>query len=80
MFWDPYFGWDTHMIRSCFFGVVMLAAFASFISATEGLGWAYPYLTIYNWVISHTEEVLISTIILLIGGFYYWKAQVVGDF
>lgn len=78
MFWDPYFGWDTHMIRSCCFGLVILCGLSSFVCSTEGLGWNYPYLAVYSWITSNTEAVLIATILLLIGGFYYWKAQI-GD-
>lgn len=76
MFWDPYFGWDTHMIRSCSFGLFILCGLASFVCSTEGLGWDYPYLAIYSWLVSNTETVLIATILFLIGGFYFWKVQV----
>ena len=79
MFWDPYFGWDTHMIRSCAFGLVILGGLASFVCSTEGLGWDYPYIALYSWLASNTETVLIVTIIGLIGGFYFWKAQI-GEF
>jgi len=79
MFWDPYFGWDTHMIRSCAFGLVILGGLASFVCSTEGLGWDYPYIALYSWLASNTEAVLIATIIGLIGGFYFWKAQI-GEF
>ena len=76
MFWDPYFGWDTHMIRSCSFGLFILCGLASFVCSTEGLGWDYPYLAIYSWMGSNTETVLIATILFLIGGFYFWKVQI----
>ncbi len=79
MFWDPYFGWDTHMIRSCAFGLVILAGLASFVCSTEGLGWDYPYIVIYSWLASNTEAVLIASILALIGGFYFWKVQI-GEF
>lgn len=78
MLWDPYFGWDTHMIRSCLFWSVIICVLASFICSTEGLGWDYPYVSIYEWGGRHTDTVLISTIILLVAVFYYWKVQV-GD-
>jgi hypothetical protein len=78
MFWDPYFGWDWHMIRSWVLGVLFLCAFASFVSSTEGLGWAYPYSYIYGWIQGHTEELLITIIISLVGIFYFWKVQM-GD-
>jgi hypothetical protein len=78
MFWDPYFGWDWHMIRSWVLSVLFLCAFASFVSSTEGLGWAYPYSSIYGWIQGHTEELLITIIISLIGIFYFWKVQM-GD-
>jgi hypothetical protein len=79
MFWDPYFGWDTHMIRSCAFGLFMFSGLASFVCSTEGLGWDYPYVATYAWMLSHTDAVLISIILLLIGTFYFWKAQI-GEF
>tara|TARA_B110000211_G_C13932137_1_gene487643 strand:+ start:169 stop:408 length:240 start_codon:yes stop_codon:yes gene_type:complete len=78
MFWDPYFGWDWHMIRSWVLGVLFLCAFASFVSSTEGLGWTYPYSYIYGWIQGHTEELLITIIISLVGIFYFWKVQM-GD-
>ena len=78
MFWDPYFGWDTHMIRSCAFGIVILCGLASFVCSTEGLGWDYPYISIYSWLGSHTEGVLIAVILSLIGGFDFRKVQI-GD-
>lgn len=78
MFWDPYFGWDTHMIRSCSFGLLLLCAMGSFVCSTEGLGWAYPYTATYSWMQAHTEEVLITIILSLVGLFYFWKVQM-GD-
>ena len=78
MFWDPYFGWDTYMIRSCLFWAATICALASFICSTEGLGWDYPYVSLYSWASAHTDAVLITTILTLIAGFYYWKVQV-GD-
>ena len=78
MFWDPYFGWDTHMIRSCLFWTVLLCGLISFVTATEGLGWDYAYLSLYDWALGNTTAVLISLILLLVGGFYFWKVQV-GD-
>ena len=78
MFWDPYFGWDTHMIRSCMFWVATVCVLASFICATEGMGWDYPYVSLYGWAGNHIDLVLITTIVGLIAGFYYWKVQV-GD-
>ena len=78
MFWDPYFGWDILMIRSCSFGLVILCGLASFVCSTEGLGWDYPYISIYSWLGNHTEGVLIAIILSLIGGFYFWKVQI-GD-
>lgn len=75
MFWDPYFGWDTHMIRSCLFGLFVLCVLASFIATTEGLGWSYPYTSMLEWIQSHTTSFLIGTIFLMTGVFYYWKIQ-----
>lgn len=75
MFWDPYFGWDTHMIRSCLFGFFALCSLSSFITTTEGLGWAYPYTYILGWVQTHTTSFLIGIIVLMTGMFYYWKIQ-----
>jgi hypothetical protein len=51
---------------------------ASFVCSTEGLGWDYPYITLYSWLGDHTEGVLIAIIFALIGGFYFWKVQI-GD-
>ena len=49
MFWDPYFGWDVYrIIRSMIFWAFILCLLASFISSTEGLGWSYPYESIYS--------------------------------
>lgn len=78
MFWDPYFGWDTYMIRSCLFGLTILCGLASFVCSTEGLGWDYPYISLYSWLASNTTGVLMGVILLLVGGFYFWKVQV-GD-
>jgi len=75
MFWDPYFGWDTHMIRSCLFGLFALCSLASFITTTEGLGWMYPYTTILGMIQEHTTYFLIALIFFLTGVFYYWKIQ-----
>ena len=53
MFWDPYFGWDTHMIRSCLFGLSALCVLASFVATTEGLGWTYPYTSSFLGSVAH---------------------------
>ena len=37
MFWDPYFGWDTHMIRSCLFGLSALCVLAALLLQPKGL-------------------------------------------
>jgi hypothetical protein len=66
------------MIRSCSFGLLILCGLASFVCSTEGLGWDYPYITLYSWLGDHTEGVLIAIIFALIGGFYFWKVQI-GD-
>ncbi len=75
MFWDPYFGWDTHMIRSCLFGLSALCVLASFVATTEGLGWTYPYTSLFGLIQSHTTSFLIGTIFFMTGVFYYWKIQ-----
>ena len=75
MFWDPYFGWDTHMIRSCLFGLSALCVLASFVATTEGLGWTYPYTSLFGLIQSHTTSFLIGTIFFMTRVFYYWKIQ-----
>ena len=75
MIWDPYFGWDVYRIRSIIFWSAIICLLASFISSTEGLGWSYPYESVYSWMQVHTEAVLIGFIMMFNGGFYYWKIQ-----
>ncbi len=75
MIWDPYFGWDVYRIRSIFFWTATLCLLISFVASTEGLGWAYPYESLYSWVQNHVEAVLIGFIMVLTSGFYYWKIQ-----
>jgi hypothetical protein len=78
MVWDPYFGWDTHMIRSIFFWLFTIAGLISFVTSTEGLGWDYVYVSGYNYLLDHVTQFIMFVILAMVALFYYWKVQI-GD-
>jgi len=75
LFWDPYFGWDWHGMRSAFSGLVVLCFFASFISVTEGHRWFAPYLYLYDAIVANAAMSIGASMLLFIMGFWYWRFQ-----
>ena len=78
MFWDPYFGWDTYRMRSVAFWVITSCLLLSFITSTEGLGWDYAYVGIYDYIIDHVAQFIMFVIVAMVAVFYYWKVKI-GD-
>tara|TARA_B100001939_G_scaffold341481_1_gene351139 strand:+ start:1487 stop:1726 length:240 start_codon:yes stop_codon:yes gene_type:complete len=78
MFWDPYFGWDTYRMRSVVFWLVAVCLLLSFVTSTEGLGWDYVYVGIYDYIIDHVSQFIMFVIVAMVAIFYYWKVQI-GD-
>jgi len=75
IFWDEYFGWDWHGIRSAISGLAVSCMAISFIAATEGHRWFAPYSWIYHQIIEHAAASIIVTMLLLVMGYWYWRFQ-----
>jgi hypothetical protein len=75
LFWDEYFGWDWHGIRSTATSIIAFCAIMSFIATTEGYRWFAPYSWMYDKIIVHATASLILVMLFLSGLFWYWRFQ-----